>query len=125
MNKFENAGCALSDAAGASTTSAYDVTSISRARAPVFVIDTRRTSALSSLDTITSRRVVIAPSRRVNSARSSVKDTSYVSGAAPVGWKPADHRSPLTASRRKMNEPMSSLVTSARQRVTAMSRQRL
>ena len=33
MNRLENAGCALSDAAGASTISAYDVTSISRARA--------------------------------------------------------------------------------------------
>ena len=36
-----------------------------------------------------------------------------------------DQAAPLSASRRKMNEPQSSRVASSRQRVTAMSRQRL
>jgi hypothetical protein len=76
MDRFENAGCAASAAPGASTISAYDVTSISRVRSPSFVIETRRTSASSSDDTISSRRVVIVPSRRMNSARSSANYTS-------------------------------------------------
>ena len=76
MNRFENAGWAASAAAGASTTSAYDVTSISRVAAPWFVSETRRSSASSSGDTITSSRVAIAPSLRMNSARSSAKETS-------------------------------------------------
>ncbi len=75
-NRFENAGWAASAAAGASTISAYEVTSISRVRAPWFVSETRRTSASSSDDTITSSRVAIAPSRRTNSARSSANETS-------------------------------------------------
>ena len=44
---------------------------ISRVRVPRFVIETRRTSASSSGDTTTSRVVVSARSRLMNSARSS------------------------------------------------------
>jgi hypothetical protein len=73
---FENAGCAASAAAGASTSSQYEVTSISRVRLPELKIDRRRTSASSSGETITSSVVVIAASVRMNSARSSVKFTS-------------------------------------------------
>ena len=75
-NSLENAGCAASAAGGASTSSAYEVSSISRARLPVFAIETRRTSASSSAETTTSSVVVIVPSRRTNSARSSVNVTS-------------------------------------------------
>ena len=60
----------------ASTTSAYEVSSISRARLPRFVIDTRRTSASSSGETATSSVVVMVPSRRTISARSSENSTS-------------------------------------------------
>jgi len=42
---FENAGCASSATRGARTSSAYDVTSMVRARSPVFAKVTRRTSA--------------------------------------------------------------------------------
>src|SRR6266850_8502205 len=52
-NRLENAGWAASDAGGASTISAYDVTSISRGLDPRLVSETRRTSASSSGDTIT------------------------------------------------------------------------
>ena len=125
-NRFENARWAASAAAGASTTSAYEVTSISRVRAPWFVIDTRRTSASSSDDTITSRRVEIAPSRRDESPRGPRRRRPRSSPAPPpLGWNPADQRSPLATSRRKMYEPVSSQVASSRQRVTARSRQRL
>jgi hypothetical protein len=76
INRFENAGWAASSAAGASTISADDVTSISRVRTPWFVSETRRISTSSSGDTTTSKRVAITPSRRLNSARSSAKETS-------------------------------------------------
>ena len=49
--------------------------SMSRPRLPEFAIETRRTSASSSADTITSNVVVSAPSCRVISARSSSKVT--------------------------------------------------
>src|SRR3989442_447647 len=74
-NRLENAGWAASADGDASTTSAYDVSSISRVRVPRFVSETRRTSASSSGDTITSRVAVIARSRRVISARSSENAT--------------------------------------------------
>ena len=73
---LENAGCAVSAAGGASTSSAYEVSSRSRARSPSFAIDTRRTSASYSAETTTSSIVVRLPSRRTNPARSSVKVTS-------------------------------------------------
>ena len=75
-NSLEKAGCAASAAGGASTTSAYEVSSISRARLPRFEIETRRTSASSSGETATSSVVVIVPSRRTISARSSENATS-------------------------------------------------
>ena len=56
--------------------SAYEVSSISRARVPRFEIDTRRTSASSSGETATSSVVVIVPSWRTISARSSENSTS-------------------------------------------------
>ena len=56
---------------GASTISAYEVSSMSRVRVPRLVSDTRRTSASSSGETTTSSVVVIAPSRRRISTRSS------------------------------------------------------
>ena len=74
--KFENAGWAASAAGGANTTSAYDVSSISRVRLERFDSDTRRTSASSSGDTATSSVVVNVPSRRTISARSSEKAIS-------------------------------------------------
>ena len=49
---------------------------MSRARLPAFATETRRTSALSSGETTTSSVVVIDPSCRMNSARSSVNVTS-------------------------------------------------
>ena len=73
---LEKAGCAASAAGGASTSSAYEVSSMSRARPPAFATETRRTSASSSGETTTSSVVVIGPSRRTNSARSSVNVTS-------------------------------------------------
>ena len=54
-------GGPASAAGGASTISAYDVTSISRVRGPRFVSETRRTSASSSGDTITSSVVPDRP----------------------------------------------------------------
>ena len=73
---LENAGWAASSRGGASTISAYDVTSISRASLPRFVSVTRRISALSSGETSTSSRVSRLPSRRWISARSSRNVTS-------------------------------------------------
>src|SRR5436853_240640 len=70
-NRLENAGWAASDAGGASTISAYDVTSISRGLDPRLVSETRRTSASSSGDTITVSVAAIPWSRRAISARSS------------------------------------------------------
>ena len=55
--RLENAGWAASAAGGASTTSAYDVSSMLPASCvPRFVSETRRTSASSSGDTITCER---------------------------------------------------------------------
>ena len=62
--RLENAGWAMSAAGGASTISAYEVSSISRVCVPRLVIDTRRTSASCSGDTTMSSVVVIVPSRR-------------------------------------------------------------
>ena len=71
-NRFWNAGCATSAACGASTISAYDVSSISRAlRSEVRQRDTRRISASCSAETTMVRPVAIEPSRRENSAWSS------------------------------------------------------
>ena len=75
-NRLEKAGCAASAASGANTISAYDVSSISRARLPRLEIETRRTSASSSGETATSSVVVIVPSRLTISARSSENSTS-------------------------------------------------
>ena len=61
-NILEKAGCAASDASSANTTSAYEVSSISRTRVPRFETDTRRTSASSSGETATSSVVVRVPS---------------------------------------------------------------
>jgi hypothetical protein len=58
------------------TTSAYDVTSMSRARLPELVIVTRRTSASSSPETTTSRVVFNSPSVREKEARSALKVTA-------------------------------------------------
>src|SRR2546422_10523644 len=74
--RLENAGCASSAAGGASTTSAYDVSSTSWLLVPRFVSKTRRTSASSSGDTSTWSVVPTAPSRRTISARSSENVTS-------------------------------------------------
>jgi hypothetical protein len=65
-----------SAAAVASTSSAYDVISISLIWPAWFVIETRRTSASSSDDTAISSIVVIGPTCRVISARPSEKETS-------------------------------------------------
>ncbi len=62
-NSLEKAGWAASAAPVARTISAYDVTSISRVRCPSLEIVTRRASASSSGETITSSLVVIVPSR--------------------------------------------------------------
>ena len=69
--------------------------------------------------------VASVPSRRMNSAWSSPKMTSRCSGPLPAGCALADQTAPLAVSRRKTNEPQSSRVASSRQRVTAISRQRL
>ena len=74
--RLENAGWAASAAGGARTTSAYDVTSITRLFVPRFVSAMRRTSASSSGDTITWSVVPMAPSRRPISTRSSENVTS-------------------------------------------------
>jgi hypothetical protein len=59
------------------------------------VSEIRRTSASSSGETTTSMVVEMSPSRRRISARSSAKTVSYVPGAVPAGWYPADQTSPL------------------------------
>jgi hypothetical protein len=84
-NSLENTGCARSAACVAKASSAYEVTSISRACLPSFTTEIWRTSALSSPETSTSITVVNAPSRRVKTARSSLKMTSYSSGFTPHG----------------------------------------
>ena len=71
--RLEKAGCASSARGGASTSSAYDVTSISRASLPRLMSDTRRISASSSGDTSTSSVLMMVPSRRRISTRSSRK----------------------------------------------------
>ena len=71
-NRFWNAGWATSAACGASASSWYDVSSISRAREPRLVSDTRRISASSSAETTIVKPVVIDPSRRENAAWSSL-----------------------------------------------------
>ena len=70
------AGCAASEAGVVRTSSSKRPASISRGRRPVLVSVTRRTSPSSSPDTRTSSVVVSVPSRRMNSARSSVNWTS-------------------------------------------------
>ena len=75
-NNLENTGCAMSAPWEARTSSAQDVTSISRTSGPELTSDRWRTSALSSPETITSIIVVNVPSRRENAARSSLKITS-------------------------------------------------
>ena len=69
--------------------------------------------------------VASVPSRRENSAWSSSKTTEPCSAPRDAGCALADQTNPLSASRRKTNEPQSSRVAASRQRVTAMSRQRL
>jgi hypothetical protein len=75
-NIFEKAGCAMSEAWEPSTSSAYEVISISRSRNEPFVRDSRRISASSSGETCTSSVLMTSPSVRMISARSSVKLTS-------------------------------------------------
>ena len=70
-NRLEKAGWAASAASGANTTSAYEVSSISRTPVPRLEIEIRRTSASSSGDTAISILVSIIPSRLTISARSS------------------------------------------------------
>ncbi len=101
-NILAKAGCAMSSAGRLSATSANEVISIVRAVVPAFVTEIRRTSASSSADTRTSIMVVSVPSRRANSARSSLKATSYSSGVAPMGCNPADQTRPLPVSRSRM-----------------------
>ena len=98
---------------------------MSRARLPVFVTDTRRTSASSSGETTTSRVVVIAASLRMNSARSSLKLTSIavrLGAAWLVAGRPEG--SAFDVAQKAIAAP-SSQVGSSRQRVTPRSRQRL
>ena len=70
-NRFWKAGCATSAACVASASSEYDVSSISRAREPRLVRETRRISASCSADTTIVSVVAIEPSRLESSARSS------------------------------------------------------
>ena len=76
-NSLEKAGCASSAAWRCQHQLGIggDHRSLAR-RLPEFEIETRRTSASSSAETSTSMVVVSVPSRRVNSARSSLKTTS-------------------------------------------------
>ena len=53
------------------------------------------------------------------------EDDFVDSGLASAGCAPADQTAPLCVSRRNTKEPQSSHVASSRQRVTAISRQRL
>jgi hypothetical protein len=76
MPRLLTAGWAASAAGGASTTSAYEVSSMARAAGPELVSVTRRTSASSSGDTSTWSVVAMAPSRRAISVRSSENVTS-------------------------------------------------
>ena len=85
----------------------------------------RRTSASCSAETMTSIVVVKVVSRRTISARSSLNAAEYSSGSTPIGWYPADQTCPVRISLRKIYEPKSSHVGSSRQRVTAISPQRL
>jgi hypothetical protein len=78
------------------------VISTVRAALPALVTVMRRTSASSSAETKISIMVVSVPSRRANSARSSLNATSYSSGATPIGCNPADHTCPLPVSRTRM-----------------------
>jgi hypothetical protein len=69
-------GPGIEAVADPSTSSAYEVSSISRAVSPRFVIVTRRSSASWSLATATSRVVASVPSRRAISARPSLNVAS-------------------------------------------------
>ena len=110
-NILAKAGCALSAATVVSTSSLYDVSSISRARRPLLTSSTRRTSPSSSPETSTSMLVASWPSRRMYSAWSSPKRTSRCSGppagrlragrphGAAGGVAQEDERAPVVARR--------------------------
>ena len=70
-NIFEKAGCALSLASGASTSSAKDVTSISRSVDPSLMMVTRRASPLPSETTMHSTSVRSVPTVLMKVALSS------------------------------------------------------
>ena len=75
-NRLENTGCAMSAARCASTISAYEVISMSRASKPLLVRLRWRISASSSGETMISRAHVMLPSVRVMRTRSSTKSTA-------------------------------------------------
>jgi hypothetical protein len=123
-NSFENAAVRGIGGRRREHQLGIEVNSISRCRPPEFETDTRRTSASYSGDTRISSVVVIVPSRRTNSARSSVK----VTRSSPARLRSAGSRRPDVAALRIAQEyvvPQSSRVGSSRQRVTARSPQRL
>jgi hypothetical protein len=101
-NIFEKAGCALSLASGANTSSAKEVTSISRSLEPSLMMVTRRASPLPSETTMHSISVLSVPTVLMNVALSSHSSVWQASSGAFFGSEVADHQSLVEVSRRKI-----------------------